>query len=40
MPGASATVKVITEQANKLLQTAVKTQTDKVVDKLKEPEKK
>jgi hypothetical protein len=40
MPGASATVKVVTEEANKLIQTAVKTQTDKVVDKLKEPEKK
>jgi hypothetical protein len=39
MPGASATAKVVTEQVNKLIQTAVKTQTDKVVDKYKEKDK-
>jgi len=39
LPGTSATVKVVAEQANKLIQTAVKTQTDKVVDKYKDKDK-
>jgi len=40
MPGASATTKIVTEQLNNLMQSAVKKQTDKVVDKFKDEDKK
>ncbi len=40
LPEASSTAKVVTQQVNKLITTFTKSQTDKVVEKYKDQEKK